>query len=221
MRLHNHALQAVRLSAVAPGSGKGLFDVCAAAVALVLLAPLMAVVALLVRLTSRGPVLYRQERVGQGGRLFTIYKFRSMRVDAERNGAQWALRDDPRATPIGAFLRRTHLDELPQLVNVVKGEMSLVGPRPERPVFVNCFSGHVARYRERLAVKPGITGLAQIFHHADESLDDVRVKLAYDLHYIQARDFWMDLWILQQTARKMTTGRTLEEARERLVERIA
>src|SRR5262249_50539233 len=125
---------------------KSLFDWSAAAFGLIALSPVMFVIALLVKLTSRGPVFYRQVRVGHNNNCFMIYKFRSMRVDAEKNGAQWAQRNDPRVTALGGFLRRTHLDELPQLINVLKGEMSLVGPRPERPVFVSELSQKIEGY---------------------------------------------------------------------------
>ncbi|HOE95791.1 MAG TPA: sugar transferase [Candidatus Sumerlaeota bacterium] len=187
---------------------KTLFDWCAAASGLVLLAPVMFVIALAVRLTSRGPILYRQIRVGINNQPFLIYKFRTMRVDAEKDGAQWARRNDPRVTPIGRFLRRTHLDELPQLINVLKGEMSLVGPRPERPIFVSELSRQIEGYPLRLAVKPGITGLAQVHHRYDESIEDVKVKLHYDLAYVQSCGFGMDLKIIWNTFWSLLTGRT-------------
>lgn len=190
---------------------KNLFDWLAAAAGLMLLSPIMVAIALLVKATSRGPVLYRQIRVGINNRPFTIYKFRSMRSDAEKFGAQWAQRNDPRVTAVGRFLRRTHLDELPQLINVLKGEMSLVGPRPERPVFVSELSREIEGYPLRLCVKPGITGLAQVNHHADQTIDDVRIKLTYDLHYVQACGFWMDLRIITATFWSLVTGRDTNE----------
>lgn len=191
--------------------GKNLFDWCAAAGGLLLLAPVMLLIALLVKMSSHGPVLYRQIRVGINNRPFTIYKFRSMRLDAEKNGAQWASRNDPRVTALGRFLRRTHLDELPQLINVLKGEMSLVGPRPERPVFVSQLSSEIEGYPLRMCVKPGITGLAQVNHHADQSIDDVRIKLIYDLRYVQSCGFWMDLRIIMETFWSLVTGRERED----------
>jgi lipopolysaccharide/colanic/teichoic acid biosynthesis glycosyltransferase len=131
-----------------------------------------------------------------------------MRADAEKNGAQWALRNDPRVTPLGRFMRRTHLDEIPQLINVLKGEMSLVGPRPERPIFVSQLSRQIQGYPLRLRVKPGITGLAQVYHRYDESIEDVRVKLDYDLNYVKSCGFWMDLRIIWNTFWSLATNRT-------------
>jgi lipopolysaccharide/colanic/teichoic acid biosynthesis glycosyltransferase len=152
-----------------------------------------------------------------------MIKFRTMRVDAEKDGPRWARPCDPRVTPIGHFLRRTHLDELPQLYNVLRGEMSLVGPRPERPVFAAALSREIPDYARRHDVKPGITGLAQIHHHADQSLADVRVKLAYDLRYLEQRGFLLDLWILGETAWSIGSGRTLAEPQPTaaLVEKMA
>ncbi len=189
---------------------KDLFDWSAAAVGLVLLVPIMLIIAVLVKLTSHGPVFYRQIRVGINNQPFMIYKFRSMSVDAERNGAQWARRNDPRVTPLGRFLRRTHLDELPQLINVLKGEMSLVGPRPERPIFVSELSAKIESYPLRLRVKPGITGLAQVHHKYDESIEDVKVKLAYDLRYVETCNFLTDIKIIWNTFWSLLTGRTVD-----------
>ncbi len=187
---------------------KDLFDWCAAAAGLALLAPIMLAIALAVRISSRGPVLYRQIRVGMNHHPFMIYKFRTMVADAERAGAQWAQRNDPRVTPLGRFLRRTHLDELPQLINVLKGEMSLVGPRPERPVFVSDLTAKIEGYPLRLRVKPGITGLAQVHHRYDESIEDVKVKLAYDLRYIESCGMLTDIRIIWNTFWSLVTGRT-------------
>ena len=178
-------------------------------------APVMAV---LVKLTSRGPVFYPQERVGLdrrtpartqhnhrrsqdlGGRPFTIYKFRTMRVDAEQHsGAVWAREHDPRVTPVGRVLRQYRLDELPQLLNVLRGEMNIVGPRPERPTIFAELREHIAEYPLRQRAKPGITGLAQINHHYDRSLDDVRTKVSYDLEYIRRQSLREDLRIMLKT----------------------
>src|SRR4051812_41341608 len=178
---------------------KRLFDLAGAALGLLVLAPLLALVALLIRRTQ-GPVIYRQTRVGQGGAPFEIYKFRTMRVGAEGGGCCWASADDPRVTGIGRVLRRTHLDELPQLWNVVRGEMSLVGPRPERPEFLPVLSAAVPHYRERLRVRPGITGLAQIQLPPDRDVADVRRKVACDLYYIDRLGLWLDFRILLGTA---------------------
>ena len=187
---------------------KSIFDWCAAAGGLFVLTPVMLIITLAIKLTSRGPVFYRQVRVGINNQPFLIYKFRSMRNDAEKNGAQWARRDDPRVTSLGKFLRRTHLDELPQLINVLKGEMSLVGPRPERPIFVSELSRKIESYPMRVRVKPGITGLAQVNHRYDESIEDVRIKLSYDLRYLESCGFLTDLKIILTTFWSLMTGRT-------------
>jgi lipopolysaccharide/colanic/teichoic acid biosynthesis glycosyltransferase len=182
---------------------KGSLDRCLAAVLLVLTAPLMLLLAALVKLTSRGPAFYAQIRLGQDGQPFWLHKLRTMACDAERAGPQWATPDDPRVTRLGAFLRKTHLDELPQLWNVLRGEMSVVGPRPERPEFVPSLAKAISGYRDRLAVKPGVTGLAQVRLPADTDLDSVRRKVAYDLYYIRHMSFWLDLRIILCTALKM------------------
>jgi lipopolysaccharide/colanic/teichoic acid biosynthesis glycosyltransferase len=189
-----------------------------ALVALVILLPVMLLIAVLVGLTSRGPILYTQTRVGfdrrtsprgsqnhrrernLGGRPFTIYKFRTMRVDAEhQSGAVWAQQADPRVTSIGRLLRQYRLDELPQLLNVLRGEMNIVGPRPERPTIFAELREHIAEYPLRQRAKPGITGLAQINHHYDRSLDDVRTKVRYDLEYIRRQSVAEDLRIMLKT----------------------
>jgi lipopolysaccharide/colanic/teichoic acid biosynthesis glycosyltransferase len=184
---------------------KAYVDWVTSLVLLVGAAPVIGVCALLVRLSSRGPVIYRQERVGLNGRTFTLYKLRTMRVGAEAaTGPVWAEGDDdPRVTPIGYLLRRTHLDELPQLVNVLKGDMSLVGPRPERPYFVNQLKQQIPGYERRLAVKPGITGLAQIRAGADRNIRDVKRKVRLDCLYIQRMCWWVDFVILFSTVRKV------------------
>jgi lipopolysaccharide/colanic/teichoic acid biosynthesis glycosyltransferase len=171
-----------------------LLDVVGSVVIFILAIPLIVAVSLLVKLTSRGPVLYRQERVGKDGRVFTLYKFRTMVDGAERHiGPVWAAQDDDRVTPVGRFLRRTRLDELPQLYNVVCGEMSLVGPRPERPYFV---ARHKVLQGVRLSVKPGLTGLAQV-----RSVYDLKPthKARYDHLYIQRRSLLLNVYILLLT----------------------
>jgi lipopolysaccharide/colanic/teichoic acid biosynthesis glycosyltransferase len=189
-----------------------------ALVGLVLALPLMLMVAILIRLTSRGPVMYTQVRVGldrrgdepddsnhrrqadMGGKPFEIYKFRTMHVNAERNGAaMWAQKHDPRVTWIGRYLRQYRIDELPQLLNVLKGEMNIVGPRPERPTIFADLRENIEVYPLRQRAKPGITGLAQINHHYDACLDDVRKKVGYDLEYISRQSIWEDLRIMFQT----------------------
>jgi sugar transferase (PEP-CTERM system associated) len=173
-------------------------------IGLVLTSPLMLLTALAVRLSSKGPILYRQRRVGHDGHLFTLCKFRSMYVDAEeRTGAVWAKIDDPRITPIGRWLRRLRLDELPQLWNVVKGEMSIVGPRPERPEFVELLSQRIPYYRQRLAVKPGITGWAQINHKYGDTELDALIKLEFDLYYIKNLTPALDFYIIFHTLKVM------------------
>jgi lipopolysaccharide/colanic/teichoic acid biosynthesis glycosyltransferase len=179
---------------------------------LVLTGPLMLVCAALVKLTSRGPAFYTQERVGLHGRIFRIIKLRTMRRDAEVDtGPVWANgQEDPRVTPIGTFLRRTHLDEFPQLINVLKGDMSLVGPRPERPCFVEELKAKVPGYERRLAVKPGITGMAQILAGYDQTIRDVRLKVYLDCTYMRRMCWWVDVRIIAGTI-----SRVLFQRRER------
>jgi lipopolysaccharide/colanic/teichoic acid biosynthesis glycosyltransferase len=171
----------------------------------VLTLPLVVLLVALVRLTSRGPGIYWQARVGKGGRIFTMYKLRSMRIDAEASsGPTWsAAAGDPRVTWLGFWLRRLHLDELPQLYNVARGEMSLIGPRPERPEFVQFLAEQIPGYMNRLMVAPGITGLAQINLPPDSDLNSVRQKLMLDCEYIRAATLWLDLRIAMCTALRM------------------
>jgi sugar transferase (PEP-CTERM system associated) len=180
---------------------KRTLDVVASLIGMLLAAPAMALVALAVRLTSPGPVLYHQTRVGLNGHLFTVHKFRTMRVDAEAaTGPVWASKaGDPRVTPIGRFLRRTRLDELPQLWNVLIGEMSFVGPRPERPEFVGDLTKQIPYYRQRHFVRPGITGWAQVRYTYGASVEDALQKLQYDLYYIKNFSIPLDLFIILQT----------------------
>jgi len=210
------------LSAAASTSAAALrraLNFFVALIAVVALLPVMLLIAMLVWLTSPGPVLYTQVRVGLdrrdlarrasqnhrrernlGGQPFTIYKFRTMRVDAEhQSGAVWAQQSDPRVTPIGRLLRQYRLDELPQLFNVLQGDMNIVGPRPERPTIFAELREHIAEYPLRQRAKPGITGLAQINHHYDRSLEDVRTKVHYDLEYIRRRSVMEDVRIMLKT----------------------
>ena len=163
------------------------------------LLPVEIVIAVLVTLTSRGPVIFRQVRVGERGREFTLYKFRSMRADAEKNGAQWAQKNDARTTPIGGMLRASHLDELPQLWNIIRGDLSFVGPRPERPEFVRKLQAKIPYYEARFFVKPGVTGWAQIHHRADLTDEDVAEKLQYDIYYLKNRSPILDWTIILKT----------------------
>jgi lipopolysaccharide/colanic/teichoic acid biosynthesis glycosyltransferase len=183
-------------------TSRHLADRLVAGVLLVLTAPLIGLLVLLVRLTSRGPGIFCQTRVGQAGRIFTMYKLRSMRIDAEAGrGPTWSGGvGDPRVTPLGYWLRRLHLDELPQLWNVVRGDMALIGPRPERPEFVQFLADHIPGYLDRLAVPPGITGLAQINLPPDTDLASVQRKLILDCEYIRTASLWLDLRILLCTA---------------------
>jgi lipopolysaccharide/colanic/teichoic acid biosynthesis glycosyltransferase len=218
---------------------KRIVDVVVSVVLLAVLWPVMLLTALLVKLTSPGPVVFRQTRVGLNlrtsdrrrrkaglphtmedrrnasldrrgnrtyGRHFTLYKFRTMRSDAEKNGAQFAQKNDARITPIGRFLRKTRLDELPQLWNVLKGEMSLVGPRPERPEFLEKLSDEIPNYLQRLGLKPGLTGVAQIVNGYDNEIESFRRKVAYDLLYLQNCCLWNDVKILFRTIRTVITG---------------
>ncbi|NUQ01087.1 MAG: sugar transferase [Armatimonadetes bacterium] len=211
-----------------------LVDIVASLLGLVLLAPLMLAIAVAIKLDSHGPVFFRQQRVGRNrrlqqtsmrllpnvfrldlrrdhqsfGRIFEMVKFRTMRVDAEaQTGPIWSTEHDPRVTRVGRVLRRTRLDELPQLWNVLRGEMSLVGPRPERPEFVRMFVQTIDGYAERHWITPGITGLSQVRQGYDRCLDDVRRKLGHDLEYIQRRSLWLDLQICWRTVAVMLVGR--------------
>ena len=175
---------------------------------LILALPLMLIVALLVRVSSPGPVLFRQRRVGYNGVPFTIFKFRSMSEDAEaKSGAIWAAKDDPRVTPVGRLLRRLRLDELPQLFNVIRGEMAIVGPRPERPEFVAVLQEKMPYYRQRHCVKPGITGWAQINHKYGDTIEDTVIKLEYDLYYIKHVSWSLDAFIIFHTVKTVLFGR--------------
>jgi sugar transferase (PEP-CTERM system associated) len=187
---------------------KRTVDVVNALTLLVLSMPLMVVVAVLIKLDSRGPVLYRQVRVGRGGREFSILKFRSMRADAESLcGPTWARENDPRVTRLGRVLRKLRVDELPQLFNVLRGEMSFVGPRPERPHFVKQLEQSVPYYGLRMTARPGITGWAQVEYGYGGSKEDAHEKLQYDLYYIKNSNVFFDLWIVTKTAKVVALGR--------------
>jgi lipopolysaccharide/colanic/teichoic acid biosynthesis glycosyltransferase len=179
---------------------QSLINIGAASVLFVLTSPLMLLAMAAMRLSSAGPVLHRQVRIGMGEVPFTLYKFRSMRVDAEGgNGAAWGTADDPRLTRVGRIVRQLRLDELPQLVNVLRGEMSIVGPRPERPEFVKALSEQIPYYRQRHCVRPGITGWAQIHAQRGDALDDTITRLEYDLFYIKNMSLSLDTYILFQS----------------------
>lgn len=221
---------------------KRLTDIVVSSLMLVALFPVMLLVALAVKLTSPGPIIFQQVRTGlnyrrprndrrkaddsapfdgeerrateadrreraQYGRPFVLYKFRTMRIDAEKNGAQLATKGDPRVTPIGRFLRKTRLDELPQLWNVLRGDMALVGPRPERPEFIEQLSQQVPNYLQRLGLKPGLTGVAQVLNGYDTDLNSFRRKVSLDLLYLQNCCLWNDFLILIRTVGVVLTGK--------------
>jgi len=189
---------------------KRLIDLACSCVGMFLSLPIMALVALAIRLDSKGPVIYRQERVGWRGRCFEGLKFRSMTSEAEANGVQWASEADPRVTRVGKILRKYRLDELPQFVNVIRGDMSFVGPRPERPFFVEKLRAHISYYDERHSVRPGLTGWAQVQYRYGASIEDAYSKLEYDLFYLQNMSVLFDCAIILKTIRTVLTGHGAE-----------
>ena len=186
---------------------KRVMDVVIASTLLLLSFPISLLAALAIKLDSKGPVFYSQERVGLYGQRFIVHKFRTMRTDAEKNGAQWATKNDPRITRVGLFLRKTRIDELPQLLCVLKGDMSMVGPRPERAVFIEQLREEIPFYMSRLKMKPGLTGWAQVRHHYDTSTEDVKIKLQYDLYYYENMSLLLDIQILFRTIYVVLTGK--------------
>ena len=187
---------------------KRVFDIVCASVLIVLSAPIMLATAVVIALESRGPVLYRQERVGFGGKLFNVAKFRSMRTDAEQDGKpRWATTNDSRVTRIGQFIRRVRIDELPQLFNVLRGEMSLVGPRPERPYFVEQLTQEIPYFAVRHSVKPGLTGWAQVRYQYGATVEDSMEKLQYDLYYVKNHTLFLDMIVLFETVGVVLTGK--------------
>jgi sugar transferase (PEP-CTERM system associated) len=176
-------------------------------IALIICLPFIPLIILMVRLSSPGPIFFSQTRVGQRGRLFTAYKFRTMREDAEAQGAVWAAKDDPRVTSIGRFMRGTRLDEIPQLWNVLRGEMAFVGPRPERPEFVQWLSQEIPFYDLRHMIRPGITGWAQVRYRYGASLEETRRKLEYDLYYVKHQSIGLDLLIMFETIKTIILRR--------------
>jgi exopolysaccharide biosynthesis polyprenyl glycosylphosphotransferase len=186
---------------------KRMFDLTVAGLGLIVATPLMLLAAIVIKAVSPGPVFFKQRRVGWDGKLFDIYKLRTMKLDAEKEtGPVWAQENDPRLIRFGKFIRKAHLDELPQLFNVLKGEMSIVGPRPERPVFVKTLSKEIKEYNKRFSAKPGITGLAQVWHKYDETIEDVKKKIKYDLLYIRKMCLMVDLRILLRTILVVARG---------------
>jgi len=186
---------------------KRLMDVFISSTLLLLTAPIMLITAILIRLESKGGAIYKQVRTGKDGKDFTIFKFRSMRSDAEKNGAQWASQNDSRVTRIGNFIRKTRIDELPQLFNILKGTMSFIGPRPERPEFNQSLEKELSFYNLRHIVQPGLTGWAQVLYPYGASLEDAKEKLQYDLFYIKNYSLWMDVSIVLKTITVVVFGR--------------
>jgi sugar transferase (PEP-CTERM system associated) len=186
---------------------KRLFDIFSASVLLLALWPIMLLAALFIKLEDRGPVFFQQERVGLFGKSFYCLKFRSMRTDAEKDGvARWASTNDNRITRVGAFIRKTRIDELPQLINVLRGEMSMVGPRPERPTFVDMLEKDIPFYAIRHSVKPGVTGWAQVRYAYGASVEDAKRKLQFDLYYVKNNSVFLDFFILFETVRVVIFG---------------
>jgi exopolysaccharide biosynthesis polyprenyl glycosylphosphotransferase len=187
---------------------KRLMDIFISLLLLLLSSPILIVTALGIKIDSKGPILFKQERLGQNSKPFKVLKFRSMIKDAEKStGPVWSQKNDPRVTRMGKFVRRTRIDEIPQMINVLKGEMSLVGPRPERAFFVEKLSKEIPYYKRRLKVRPGVTGWAQIKHKYDETIEDVKIKLRYDLFYIENMSIRMDFKILLRTVYVVIFGK--------------
>ena len=187
---------------------KRLMDVVLSIIGMIITSPILLFATVLIKLDSSGPVIYRQKRVGKNGKVFRIFKLRSMRQNAEKGiGAVWAKKNDPRVTAVGRMLRKSRIDEIPQLINVLQGDMSIVGPRPERPEMVRDLKNMICDYEKRLIVKPGITGLAQVVHKYDETIEDVKKKVKYDLLYIRKKCLWTDLSIMAQTFGVVLTGK--------------
>jgi sugar transferase (PEP-CTERM system associated) len=187
---------------------KRVFDVFFSVITIILVAPLIPLIALMIKLDSRGPVFFRQLRVGAKEKQFVLYKFRTMREDAESTtGAVWSQKNDPRITRLGRLLRKTRLDEIPQLYNVLRGDMSFIGPRPERPEFIEALKELIPYYSERHFVKPGITGWAQVKYSYGSSIEDTIEKLRYDLFYIKHVSLFFDLLIIMETIKVVMFGR--------------
>ncbi|MGF9775885.1 exopolysaccharide biosynthesis polyprenyl glycosylphosphotransferase [Priestia aryabhattai] len=182
---------------------RGIVEFFLALIGLIVTLPILLLFCLAIKLESKGPAFFLQERVGLNGRLFHVIKLRSMNENAEVNGAQWALKDDPRVTVIGSFIRKTRIDEIPQLINILKGDMSLIGPRPERPIFTEQFNKEIVGFKNRLVVKPGLTGWAQVNGGYDISPKE---KLELDIYYIKNVSFITDMKIIFKTVKVVFTG---------------
>jgi len=187
---------------------KRIFDVVISIVGLLVSLPFLVLVPIIIKLDSKGPILFRQKRVGEGEKIFTLYKFRTMVVDAEKDtGPVWSTEDDSRITRLGRFLRKSRLDEIPQLVNVLRGDMSFIGPRPERPFFVKSLTKQIPHYSERHFIKPGVTGWAQVRYEYGDSIDDALEKLKYDLYYMKYQSLTLDILIILKTIKVILFGR--------------
>jgi len=182
-------------------------DILVSILNLAIFLPVSLLIALAIKLDSKGPIFYKQERVGEDGEVFNLFKFRSMRIDAEANGPVWATAHDHRVTRVGRIIRKLRLDEIPQMINVIKGEMSFVGPRPERPFFVDKLTSEIPFYSYRHSVKPGITGWAQLYYPYGASKEDALEKLKYDLYYIKNMSPFMDLMIVLETIKVVLFGK--------------
>jgi exopolysaccharide biosynthesis polyprenyl glycosylphosphotransferase len=189
------------------GLTRTAFHWLVALVGAILCLPLAVFTAILIKLDSKGPVFYRQERVGKNGHTFMVTKFRSMRIDAEQSGPRWAAADDDRTTRVGKFIRKVRIDEIPQFWNILKGEMSFVGPRPERPHFVTQLADEIPYYEQRHLIAPGLTGWAQIKYRYGASIEDARQKLQYDLYYIKNQSLALDAAILFETVKTIIFSR--------------
>ncbi|GGA45539.1 capsular polysaccharide biosynthesis protein [Kroppenstedtia guangzhouensis] len=179
------------------------FEVVFSIALLIFILPVLVLTAIAIRLESKGPIFYSQERVGLNGSRFHVFKLRSMRIDAEKNGPQWATKNDPRVTRVGKFIRKTRIDEVPQLINVLRGDMSLIGPRPERHVFTEKFSREIPGFKQRLSVKPGLTGWAQVNGGYEATPEE---KFQMDMYYIRSQSFALDMKILWRTVWVVLSG---------------
>jgi len=209
MLIHSKELQELFVLNLLPWQAtvKRIMDIAIALLLLVTTFPLLLITAIAIKLDSKGPIFYKQQRVGLYSRTFTIYKFRSMRVDAEKDGPQWAKKNDCRITKVGKIIRRYRIDEIPQLLCVLKGDMSMVGPRPERPVFIEKLRKTIPFYTSRLKMKPGLTGWAQVRHHYDNDIEDVKIKLGYDIYYLSNASILLDIQILIRTVYVVLAGK--------------
>jgi len=207
--VHSKELQELFVMNLLPWQAtiKRIMDIAIAVCLLIITLPLLLITAIAIKLDSKGPIFYKQQRVGLYSRPFTIYKFRSMRSDAEKDGPQWAKKNDERITRIGKIIRKYRIDEIPQLMCVLKGNMSMVGPRPERPMFIEKLRKTIPFYASRLKMKPGLTGWAQVRHHYDNNIEDVKIKLGYDIYYLSNASILLDIQILIRTIYVVLTGK--------------